>query len=140
MNNIKKQDLQYGFSNEARVKPQLDNVFGELINNNIINKYSKIDFQNDNFGVEYKRRRINFGQYETLFFEEGKIDEGWNYVNNGKRVFFIWECNNGLYYWELKEGEYFYEIGGRTDRGMDERKRLANIKLEHIKPLSELIF
>ena len=107
MNNIKKQDLQYGFSNEARVKPQLDKVFGELINNNIINKYSKIDFQNDMFGVEYKRRRINFGQYDTLFFEEGK---------------------------------YFYEVGGRTDRGMDERKRLANIKLEHIKPLTELIF
>ena len=28
MNNIKKQDLKYGFSNEERVKPQLDNVFG----------------------------------------------------------------------------------------------------------------
>ena len=32
MNDVKKQDLQYGFSNEARIKPQLDNVFGELIN------------------------------------------------------------------------------------------------------------
>tara|TARA_R110002096_G_scaffold21368_2_gene69411 strand:+ start:677 stop:1099 length:423 start_codon:yes stop_codon:yes gene_type:complete len=140
MNTIKKQDLKYGFSNEQRVKPQLDIIFGELIDNNIKNKFSKIDFQNDMFGVEYKRRRITFGQYPTLFFEEGKIMEGWNYVNNGKRVFFIWECNDGLFYWELQAGEYYYEIGGRTDRGFDERKRLANIKLEYIKPLSELIF
>ena len=47
MNDIKKQDLKFGFSNEERVKPQLDNVFGELINNNVIDKYSKIDFQNN---------------------------------------------------------------------------------------------
>ena len=140
MNDIKKQDLKFGFSNEERVKPQLDNVFGELINNNVIDKYSKIDFQNDNFAVEYKRRRINFGQYNTLFFDEGKIEEGFKYVNNGKRVFFVWECNNGLFYWELKENEYFIEIGGRVDRGKDERKRLANINIEHIKPLTTNIF
>ena len=75
-----------------------------------------------------------------MFFDEGKIEEGFKYVNNGKRVFFVWECNNGLFYWELKENEYFIEIGGRVDRGKDERKRLANINIEHIKPLTTNIF
>ena len=139
MNQTKIRDLQFGNSNETRIKPKLDHVFGNLIDNNILNKYSKIDFQNDSFAIEYKRRRIQFGRYPTLFFDEGKINEGWEYVRRGIRTFFIWECNDDLYYWELKTGEYFYEVGGRTDRGKNERKRLANIKLEFIKPLSSIV-
>ena len=34
MNNIKKEDLRFGFSNEERVKPILEETFKKLINKN----------------------------------------------------------------------------------------------------------
>ncbi len=98
MNQVKANDLKYGLSAEERVKEKLDGVFGTLHNNNDENKYAPIDFMNDKYAVEYKRRRIRFGQYPTIMVNISKIVKGREYVAEGKRVFYVWECNNGSYY------------------------------------------
>lgn len=139
MNNRKNQDLQFGLTMEQRIQPTLQETFGKLINNNEENKYAHIDFKNNLYGVEYKRRRINFGKYPTLFFEMFKVDEAKKYINEGKRVFFIWHCDDGLYYWEYNEAEWFSAWGGRRDRGTIEESDLCNVNIEYIKPLNNLV-
>lgn len=138
MHEIKKEDLSYGNYNESRVHPILEKTFGKLINNNVKNKYAKIDFKNKNYAVEYKRRRIKFGQYPTLMFNMNKIEKGKEYLSKGKRVFFIWECDDGMYYWEL--GDNFTEgKGGTTRRGCNEIGDVAHIKNSEINKLSSLV-
>jgi hypothetical protein len=139
MNNIKKQDLQFGFNNEERMHPILQERFGELINNNIKNKYHPIDFKNNKYGVEYKRRRIKFGQYPTLMVNISKIDKGNKYMRKGKRVFYIWECDDDTYYWELNDNQWNDGRGGTSRRGRDEYVDVAYIENKYIKKLSSLI-
>ena len=138
MNNIKKEDLRYGNYNESRVHPILEKTFGELINNNVKDKYAKIDFKNKDYAVEYKRRRIQFGQYPTLMFNMNKIEKGKEYIKRGKRVFYIWECDDDMYYWEL--GDNFTEgKGGTTRRGCHDIVDVAHIKNNEINKLSSLV-
>jgi len=138
MNNRKTQDLAFGMTMEQRIQPTLQETFGDLHNNNDENKFAHIDFKNDLYGVEYKRRRLTFGRYPTLFFEMFKVDEAKKYVKEGKRVFFIWHCDDGLYYWEYDEDQWFSAWGGRRDRGKIEESDLCNVKNEYIKPLDGL--
>lgn len=139
MNIIKKQDLQFGFSNEARVQPILELKFNTLINNNIKNKFAPIDFKNNKYGVEYKRRRIKFGQYPTLMVNISKINKGNEYVERNKRVFYIWECDDDMYYWELNNDQWTDGKGGTSRRGKDEFVDVAYIENKYIKKLSSLI-
>jgi hypothetical protein len=138
MNNIKKEDLRYGNYNESRVHPILEETFGKLINNNVKDQYAKIDFKNKDYAVEYKRRRIKFGQYPTLMLNISKIEKGNNYISRGKRVFYIWECDDDMYYWEL--GDNFTEgKGGTTRRGCHDIVDVAHIKNNEINKLSSLV-
>tara|TARA_R110002124_G_scaffold164294_3_gene331671 strand:- start:201 stop:647 length:447 start_codon:yes stop_codon:yes gene_type:complete len=138
---IKIQNLKDGRKAELKIHDTLTKHFGEIKNNNDNDIYSHIDFKNENYAVEYKRRFINYGQYDTLFFEYVKVKEALLLMkqNPKLRVFFIWECNNGVYYWEYNEDEFFMRMNGRTDRGKDERRQLVNIKLEYIFNIEKLI-
>jgi len=136
----KKQDLKYGLSWEQKIQPTLETTFGKLINNNDENKYSHIDFKNDKYAVEYKRRKIKFGKYPTLFFEMFKVKEARKYIEEGKRVFFCWHCEDDLFYWEFNEEQWFSAWGGRRDRGKVEENELCNVSIEYISALSTLSF
>jgi len=139
MNNIKKEDLRFGFSNEERVQPILEETFKKLINNNIKNQYAPIDFKNKKYGVEYKRRRITFGRYPTLMVNVSKITKGKQYVKRNKRVFYIWETDDDTYYWELNDDEWTDGKGGTSRRGRDEFVDVAHIENKYIKKLSTLV-
>ena len=137
---IKQKNLREGKRAELKIHSLLEKYFGKIKNNNDKNIFSHIDFKNEKYAVEYKRRFINFGQYDTLFFEYVKVKEALKMMkeNPKLRVFFIWECNNGVYYWEYNENEYFMRLNGRTDRGKDERRQLVNIKLKYINNINNL--
>ena len=134
MNKIKINDLEFGKINEKNIQPILEEKFNKLINNNDINKYHSIDFENDFFGVEYKRRRCSFGQYHSLMLNKCKIDKAKEY---DKRIFFIWHCNDDLYYWELSD-DYKIGKGGTTRRGKNEITDVVYIENKFIKKLSLL--
>ena len=137
---VKQKNLKEGKIAENNIHKTLEKYFGEIKNNNEKNIFSHIDFKNENYAVEYKRRFINYGQYDTLFFEYVKVKEALMMMkeNPKLRVFFIWQCNNGVYYWQYNEKEYFMRFNGRTDRGKDERRQLVNIKLKYINNIENL--
>jgi hypothetical protein len=140
INAIKKKDLEVGKKSENDMITKFNGVFGEL---KFTGRYDNFDFYNNDFYVELKTRNIKHNQYKTLFFSEFKFFKGLEFIKLNKRVVFIWRCKNGCFYWELKndnyESEGFMAIGGRTDRGKNERYNLFNVKIEFIKPLEEFI-
>lgn len=148
MNKQKVADLQYGLTMEQKAQPRLELLFGKLYNNNDHFKYHPIDFKTDNndinnknrYGVEYKRRRINFGYYPTLMVNKKKIIKGREYVKRGMRVFYTWECNDDWYYWELNEDEFSMGTGGTNKRGEEDWVEVAHIKNKYIFKLSDLKF
>jgi hypothetical protein len=148
MNKVKVADLKYGLSMEQKSQPQLELVFGKLYNNNNHFKYHPIDFKTDKFidtdkqkyAVEYKRRRIYFGQFPTLMVNKSKIIKGREYVKRGMRVFYTWECDDDIYCWELNEAEHSWGTGGTDRRGREEWVDVAHINNEFISKLSDLSF
>jgi hypothetical protein len=147
MNNKKTQDLQFGFTNEQKAQPRLELIFGQLYNNNNHDKYHPIDFKTDNddihnknrYGVEYKRRRIDFGRYPTLMVNWSKILKGREYVERGMKVFYTWECNDDWYCWELNEDEFIKATGGTDQRGCSDFVDVAHINNRYISKLNDLI-
>ena len=146
MNNIKRQDLQYGYSMEQKAQPKLQGLFGKLYNNNNHNQYHAIDFKTDKYietnntkyAVEYKRRRINFGQYPTLMINKSKIIKGIEYIQRGMKVYYTWECDDDWYYWELNQDEFSMGTGGTNRRGREDWVDVAHIELKYIKKLNDL--
>ena len=138
MNIIKANDLKYGHSMEQKAQPSLETFFGSLYNNNDHNRFHPIDFKNEQFGVEYKRRRITFGQYPTLMVNISKIHKGLEYKQRGMRVFYTWQCDDDWYYWELSD-DYVKGTGGTNRRGKDEFVDVAHIKISDINKLSTLV-
>ncbi len=141
MNTIKQNDIVVGEKSENEMITYFSKFFGKL---DFTNKYDNFDFYNDEFFIELKTRNIKHNQYSTLYFSEKKYYKGLELIeNHNKRIVFIWRCNDGCYFWELKkdnhEEEGFLALGGRTDRGKDERYNLFNVKSEFIKPLEDFI-
>tara|TARA_R110000737_G_C14406761_1_gene455234 strand:+ start:284 stop:733 length:450 start_codon:yes stop_codon:yes gene_type:complete len=145
MNKIKQQHLEFGRTMEDRAKPRLELIFGNLYNNNDHFKYHPIDFKTDKFienqntyAIEYKRRKINFGDHPTLMVNKSKITKGREYLKRGMQVFYTWECNDDWYFWELNETEFTMGTGGTNKRGCDDWVDVAHIENQYINKLSEL--
>jgi len=138
MNIVKQNDLAFGLTMEQKAQPSLETIFGKLINNNDKNKYHPIDFKNELYAVEYKRRRITFGKHPTAMLNISKIDKGIKYKEHGRRVFYIWEYQDDWYYWELSD-DYIKGTGGTNRRGRDEFVDVAHIENQYINKLSSLV-
>ena len=93
----------------------------------------QIKVDGDNLVIELKSRRINHNKYDTLFFGKNKFDKGLCYQSEGVRVYFVFNCLDGIYYWEMNENECFHKKGGRFDRGRPEVQMLTNVKIEFLK-------
>ena len=131
MNSKKLDDLDFGLNAEISIKEQLEEVFGELKPKKA--KNDPFDFEGDNLVIELKSRRINHNKYDTLFFGKNKFDKGLCYQSEGVRVYFVFNCLDGIYYWEMNKDECFHKQGGRFDRGRPEVQMLTNVKTEFLK-------
>tara|TARA_R100001129_G_scaffold186297_2_gene177448 strand:- start:1187 stop:1603 length:417 start_codon:yes stop_codon:yes gene_type:complete len=88
----------------------------------IINKYYNCDFkrnENDIYDildfkddekkmiVEIKGRRIASTKYEDTIITASKVNEGFNMIDNGYRVFFVFVFTDKIFEMELKENQDF---------------------------------
>lgn len=129
-NNIQYQkDLEFGHKEEIRIKTILEKYFGEL---KLLDKYNPFDYENDEYLIELKSRRIAHNHYPTAMVNYSKILKTSNI--NKKRVI-IFNYSDGLFYWYVDNN---FEIGkgGRRDRGVEEIHTMAFIKKETLKNLN----
>lgn len=129
----RQEDLKLGLDAEKSIKPILESVFGELKPKR--NTNDPFDFDGDNKVIELKTRRIKHNQYDTLFFGKNKYDKGCQYLEEGVRVYYVFNCLDGIYYWEQNENECFHKRGGRFDRGRPEVQMLTNVPTKYLKKI-----
>ena len=136
MNTKKLDDLRFGFTAEDEIQEELKKYFKGLKKKK--SKNDPFDFDADNAVLELKTRRIKHDKYDTLFFGKNKFDKGRQYQIEGVRVYYIFNCIDGIYYWEQDENQCFHKQGGRFDRGRPEVQLLTNVPIEHLKKLDTL--
>ena len=142
MNNIKLQDLKFGFNNEKIILQLLQSIDKFKDIKKTENHYDTFDFYNDNVYIELKSRRIHYGQYPDIMISKNKIDEGLEHTKNGKEVFILWKCLNGTFGWKVNEEEFSQlrvGSGGTTRRGCDETADCYFVKNDLIKPFADLL-
>ena len=144
MNNIKRNDLNFGFISEEEIHNILEGTFGTLLRsskNHEMGKFYEFDKYNEDYFIEVKTRRIKHDKYPSLFFGQNKLIKGDEILKKcpNLKIFYLWRCNDGIYGWEHKSSEYTIEKRGRCDRGKDEFDDCVDIKQEFINPLKNLL-
>jgi len=144
MNSIQKRDLEFGFKSEEDIHQSLEAIFGKLMKSKLnpeMGEFYEFDKYNDNYFIEMKTRRIKHNQYESLFFGDNKLDKGDELLKKCPhlRIFYLWKCLDCCVGWEHRSSEFEICNRGRWDRGRREIDLCVDIKLKHIKPLSQLL-
>jgi len=128
MNNQYLLDISFGLREEEVIKPFLEGHFGKLTK---LDKYHPFDFENGDFLIEVKSRRIPHNKYNTMMFNYSKIEKLESY-NTDKIALFVFNCLDGIYCWEYDSSQFTIGRGGRCDRGCNEYYTMAYVPIEHL--------
>ena len=85
-------DLEFGHKEEIRIKSILEEYFGEL---NVLDKYNPFDYENDEYLIELKSRRIPHNKYDTAMVNYSKLLRT---SNTQKKRVIIFNYSDGLFY------------------------------------------
>jgi hypothetical protein len=140
MNNIKKNDLIFGNLQEKEVLKILKLNFDDTLKKTS-NNYFVFDFESENCYIELKSRRINHNKFNDTMIGINKLKFA---ETCSKSVFFVFSFTDGLYYWkynkeDINNNNITFREGGRIDRGRDELKNYAFIKIKILKKLYDNI-
>tara|TARA_R110000744_G_scaffold164103_3_gene281204 strand:+ start:1103 stop:1534 length:432 start_codon:yes stop_codon:yes gene_type:complete len=131
-NIVYQKDMEFGFSEEDRVKVILEKYYGTL---RTLEKFNSFDFENDEYLIELKSRRIRHDKYPTAMVNYSKILKS---ADSEKIRVVVFNYEDGLYYWNIDNTEYTVGKGGRCDRGCDEYYTMAFIKKEFLQSIDDL--
>ena len=125
-------DLEFGHKEEIRIKVILEKYYGEL---KILEKYNPFDYENDEYLIELKSRRIPHDKYDTAMVNYSKLLRT---SNSEKERVIIFNYSDGLYFWKVNLDEYSVGTGGRSDRGVEEYYTMAFVKKEYLTNIETL--
>tara|TARA_R110002096_G_scaffold166839_1_gene336414 strand:- start:449 stop:907 length:459 start_codon:yes stop_codon:yes gene_type:complete len=113
------------------------------------NKYNVVDFVNDEWTCELKSRRYSINSFASFMVGQNKMEEAEKeYQKDNHKTFrFYFILKEGVYFWDFEPNPnnddddmlYYYSMGGRNDRGKDERKMTAYIFSENLNLLTDSI-
>lgn len=123
-------DKKLGDEGEDKCLP----IFREKIDKKLAktNQYSYVDYISPNSYVEIKTRNCNHDAYEDIMIGKNKV---LFCLKSHRNCYLAWNFQDGIYYWkvnqqDITDGKVYYAMGGRQDRGIDERKEVAYVKRE----------
>ena len=102
-------------------------------------KYASFDFESETCVIELKSRRCAKDTYPTSMIGCNKIQK----MELEKRnCFIVFNHTDGIYFWKYDSNEALkaieYKNGGRTDRGIDERKLYCFLDNKYLLKLDEV--
>ena len=128
MNSIQKKDIELGEKGEQNTLP----LFQDKIDKYLCKtgKFNVMDFISPNNYVEVKTRNCNHDKYDNIMIGKNKVEYA---LKSFRNCYLAWNFQDGIYYWKVNKedvdnGDVFYAMGGRCDRGKDERKEVAYVK------------
>lgn len=109
-------------------------------------KFNVVDYVNSDWVCELKSRRISINDFETIMIGKNKLLLAENDTTTRQfRFYFV--LKEGTFYWDFRdqnvEGidpDYFFGMGGRCDRGKDERKQCGYIFASSLTLLTDTIY
>ena len=131
---IQKADLEFGAKSEDRTKAIIEKFLCITLKSSS-DKYAVFDYYNDKTFIELKTRRIKHNQYKSLMFGYNKFKKGLEHINDGKDVYFFFNCLDGIYYWKLtneSKSNITIGTGGRWDRGKQEIQQLVFVGTQNL--------
>lgn len=142
MNVRKLKDIEFGNYYERIVIEFLNK---DLYSNNKLrffkNPFNVMDMvsKDEKDIIELKSRRIKHNEYFDIMIGLNKIVEAQKYPQYDYYMYFL--CLDGLYGWKYDKTKKFdIRMGGRCDRGIDERKMCAFIPTKDLFFISSKIF
>jgi len=129
MNEKQQNDLKFGFHEEDKLLSFVKSYFK---NDNIKKtpQNNLFDYECEGIKIELKSRRIKHNKYDSLIFGKNKWDKGIDYINNGEKVYFIFNCLDGIYLYQQDPTKIpQFKKGGRYDRGRPEIQDLTHIPI-----------
>ncbi len=133
----KQRDLELGKKGEEDVLPLLLEKIDKYLCKT--SQYAAMDFISPKSYVEVKTRNCSHDLYDAQMMGTNKI----NFASKScRQCYFVFNFADGVFYWkfnkdDIENGDVYYEMGGRCDRGKDERKMYAYIKNNLLVRLSE---
>ena len=134
-NRCVERDLEFGLAEEERLLP----VFREKFDNLLCKtgEGSVVDYISPKTYIELKSRNINHDDHDDIMIGANKIRFA---ERTPKKVILAFNFRDGVYYYEFKRedltnGVIDFRLGGRKDRGRDERKTCGYIKRTNMKRL-----
>ena len=100
-------DLKFGLTAEKNIQKNLENVYGSLIQ---LDKYNPFDFENDEYLIELKSRRIKHNKYPTTMINLSKLLRT---NDSTKQRIIVFNYTDGLYKWIVSD-DYTIGVGGRV--------------------------
>lgn len=104
MENIKQQDLTFGYNKEKYVLPYFNKFFNcnASMSKHKYATFDYIDTQNKIYG-ELKSRRVKKYKYKDIMIGYNKIRSGLKLINKGFKVYLLWSFVDKLCYYELNK-------------------------------------
>jgi hypothetical protein len=137
--NLQKKDLSFGKKAEKDLLPLFRDNFDKNLQQTTWT-YNSIDFESENTIVELKSRKCYYDDYKDMMIGANKVkrvsDE---FAKNKRQGYLVFNCLDGIYYWKFNVEEsknaVSYRMGGREDRGKDEKELTAYINKDYLKCL-----
>lgn len=129
-----KNDYHLGTESEKAIQPLLEEAFGELRRTD---KFCCFDFENDEYVVELKTRRVSRCAYPTTMIGVDKVCKA---LKTGRRVILAFSFTDGSFYIEATPEtlrNYSVQRGGRCDRGRPEMNSYYFIPVEKLKKIEK---
>lgn len=140
--NLLREDGLFGLSSETRLLNTLNDFFNCKLRltkyRNSLFDYESVD--NSRIKIELKTRRCCKNDYASTILGANKCTEGLKLIEEGYKIYFCFQFEDGLYYYQLTENSPAeYTLGNITShrRGMCESKQHAfipTILLRKIEP------
>ena len=121
-------DLAFGNQGEIECLPLFQKKFDKYLSKT--GQFNTMDFISPKTYVELKSRNYRFADFDDIMIGKNKVEFC---LKSSRRCILAWRFTDGIYYYEfdknnMDDGSVFFGMGGRTDRGRDERKEVAYIK------------
>lgn len=136
---IMQKDLYLGKKAEMELLPLFREVFDASLNLTT-HSYDTMDYESKDTIIELKTKNYNYRNLSDMMIGANKVkrvsDE---YHKKKKNGYLVFNCLDAIYYWKFNEEEFkdaiTYRMGGRMDRGKDERKICAFVNKKYLKLL-----
>ena len=140
--------LAIGKEGEIKMLEILKKKYNNVVDNNIDNKYSTMDFSDNIMKVDFEcKNRVKYthdqfdkNSYDLgLMYGRNKFDYSLERLKLGYRQIIYWPCKDGIFYWELYDEEkqkQEYTFGKNCNKELNQK--LQDMVYVKIKCLTKL--